>query len=93
MEPTPDPGAAPTPSRNKRSWIMTAAVATGLAVGAAGTRRCRHRRELGIELDDGAVGFLRVRPGAERSAAEWSSAEWSAARRHAGPVHDAQRSR
>jgi hypothetical protein len=36
MEPTPDPGAAPTPTRSKRSWIMTAAVATGLAVGAAG---------------------------------------------------------
>ncbi len=36
MDPTPDEGAAPTPARNKRSWIMTAAVATGLAVGAAG---------------------------------------------------------
>jgi len=29
-------GAYPTPVRNKRSWLMTAAVATGLAVGAAG---------------------------------------------------------
>ena len=29
-------GASPTPVRNKRSWLMTAAVATGLAVGAAG---------------------------------------------------------
>jgi len=29
-------GAHPTPVRNKRSWLMTAAVATGLAVGAAG---------------------------------------------------------
>src|SRR3954465_15635969 len=29
-------GARPTPVRNKRSWLMTAAVATGLAVGAAG---------------------------------------------------------
>ena len=36
MDPTPDQGAAPTSARNKRSWIMTAAVATGLAVGAAG---------------------------------------------------------
>lgn len=36
MEPTDDQGAALTPTRNKRSWIMTAAVATGLAVGAAG---------------------------------------------------------
>jgi hypothetical protein len=36
MEPTPDPGATPSPTRSKRSWIMTAAVATGLAVGAAG---------------------------------------------------------
>ena len=36
---TPAPGATganPTPVRNKRSWLMTAAVATGLAVGAAG---------------------------------------------------------
>src|SRR5690349_4021727 len=31
-----DEGAEPTPTRNKRSWLMTAAVATGLAVGAAG---------------------------------------------------------
>jgi hypothetical protein len=36
MDPTPDQGAAVPPARNKRSWIMTAAVATGLAVGAAG---------------------------------------------------------
>jgi hypothetical protein len=35
MEPM-DQGAEPTPVRNKRSWLMTAAVATGLAVGAAG---------------------------------------------------------
>jgi hypothetical protein len=35
--PAPDAtGANPTPVRNKRSWLMTAAVATGLAVGAAG---------------------------------------------------------
>jgi hypothetical protein len=31
-----DEGADPTPVRNKRSWLTTAAVATGLAVGAAG---------------------------------------------------------
>jgi hypothetical protein len=35
MEPI-EAGAEPSPARNKRSWIMTAAVATGLAVGAAG---------------------------------------------------------
>ncbi len=36
MEPIDEGGAEPSPTRNKRSWIMTAAVATGLAVGAAG---------------------------------------------------------
>jgi hypothetical protein len=36
MESMEEEGAAPSPARNKRSWIMTAAVATGLAVGAAG---------------------------------------------------------
>jgi hypothetical protein len=37
VDPAPDAtGASPTPTRNKRSWLMTAAVATGLAVGAAG---------------------------------------------------------
>jgi hypothetical protein len=35
MEPMEE-GVAPTPVRNKRSWLLTAAVATGLAVGAAG---------------------------------------------------------
>jgi hypothetical protein len=35
MEPD-DADVAPTPVRSKRSWIVTAAVATGLAVGAAG---------------------------------------------------------
>ena len=35
MEPI-DEDVAPTSARNKRSWLMTAAVATGLAVGAAG---------------------------------------------------------
>jgi hypothetical protein len=35
MEPI-DEGVVSTPVRSKRSWIVTAAVATGLAVGAAG---------------------------------------------------------
>jgi len=33
--PPPDPGAAGRPDR-KRSWVATAAIATGLAIGAAG---------------------------------------------------------
>ena len=88
MEPIDDEGAEPTPVRNKRSWIVTAAVATGLAVGAAG-------------LAGAATGGTRDRARRPRRPARprygqvpsGRGAERATARRRAGPGHDAERSR
>ena len=87
MEPI-DEGVAPTPARNKRSWLMTAAVATGLAVGAAGLAGAATGGSSGSSSTTAPSGVVRLRPGTDRSAPERATA-----RRCAGPGVDAERSR
>ena len=65
MEPI-DEGAEPTPTRNKRTWIATAAVATGLAVGAAGLAGAATGGSGSSSTTAPSGGGRCIRPGAER---------------------------
>ena len=69
MDPIDDDGVERTPTRSKRSWIVTAAVATGLAVGAAGLAGAATGGSSSSSSTTAPSGYGRV-PGGQPSSGE-----------------------